>query len=98
MFNLLAFALLTAASTDEVEVPLPSEDTFDGYTAPRHFELTMGFIGGVRDETRAPYTFGSGTADSIPYAQALATPFALAPYNRTVVYGLGWELRYVGRH
>ncbi|MBK7860824.1 MAG: hypothetical protein IPJ65_19925 [Archangiaceae bacterium] len=95
--TLVVIAALLATSPD---APTPeAEDvaahpSFAGYTARRHLELTMGFLGGVRDETRNGYAFGSGTSE----ARALTGPFALAPYARTIVYGLGWETRYVTQH
>ncbi|MBL8955875.1 MAG: hypothetical protein JNK82_34190 [Myxococcaceae bacterium] len=95
----VVFTLLAAApAPEEVVAEPPLDDSFDGYTEPQHLELGMGFIGGVRDLTRAGYTFNSGTAESVAGAQALTAPFALAPYDRTVVYGLSWETRYVSQH
>src|SRR4051812_49054840 len=73
--------------------------TFAGLVAASlfgsHLEYSMGFMGGVRDETRAPYTFTRGGAEAIPYAQALAAPFASAPFNGVAVYGLSCETRLV---
>jgi len=91
------FTLLSAAPEEAVVEP-PADDTFEGYTSKRHLEIGMGFIGGVRDLTRAGYAFNSGSAEGIDGAQALATPFALAPFDRTIVYGLGWEARLVSQH
>lgn len=92
----LTAVLLSLADENLAEAPPP--DDFAGYTARHHFELTMGFLGGVRDETRAGYTFSSGSAQLGPGAEAIVTPFALTPYDRTIVYGLGWETRYVANH
>ncbi len=99
MTHILAvvFTLLSATPEEAVVEP-PPDGAFEGYTAKHHIELGMGFIGGVRDETRAGYAFNSGTAESVAGAQALATPFALAPFDRTIVYGLAWETRFVSRH
>ena len=93
--TLAALLLTLAEPTDAVP---PPQDDFAGYTSKRHLELTMGFLGGVRDETRAGYTFSSGSAELAPGAEGIVTPFALTPYDRTIVYGLGWEARYVARH
>jgi hypothetical protein len=94
--TLLTAVLLSTAVPDETQPP--PEDQFAGYAARRHLELGMGFLGGVRDETRVGFVFAGGTAESIPYAQALTTPFALKPYDRAIVYGIGWEGRYVAQH
>jgi hypothetical protein len=96
--TLAVIAALFLSAADEAPAAPPGEDGLSGYTARRHLELSMGFLGGVRDETRAGYAFSSGTADVFPHAQALATPFALAPYDRTIVSGLAWETRYVSQH
>src|SRR5438128_2638824 len=88
-----ALILLLAAAPEDPPPP-PANDDFSGYTARHHFEGSLGFLGGVRNETRGGFTFQSGTSD----AQALATPFTLAPYDRTIVYGLAIEARYVTRH
>ena len=93
----LAAVFMLLSATEENPEPPPRDD-FAGYTSQHHFELTMGFLGGMRDETRAGYAFSSGSADLVPHAEALTTPFALAPYDRTIVYGLAWETRYVARH
>jgi hypothetical protein len=88
MIKLIAMLLCAAPE----ETPAPPED--DTYTGKRHFEITMGFTGGVRDETRTGFGFTGGTSP----AQALTAPFSLAPYDRTVVYGLAWDVRYVTQH
>src|SRR5205814_492418 len=54
MIDLLAALCIAAAPP---EATTPAEDPMEAYTQPRHFELAMGFIGGVRDETRAGYAF-----------------------------------------
>jgi hypothetical protein len=41
-------AMLMCAVPEDATTP-PPDDTFDGYTDKRHFELTMGFTGGVRE-------------------------------------------------
>lgn len=101
MTTLLAVLLMTAAypEVDPQPVDAPPPDEFaETYKAPRHFEITMGFMGGVRDATRGGYAFSSGTAESIAGAQALTDPFLQAPFNRVVTYGLAWEARYVAQH
>jgi hypothetical protein len=95
--TLAVIATLFLSAAETTDAP-PPEDTFEAYTAKRHVELTMGFIGGLRDETRVGFGFNSGSASMLPYAQALTTPFALTPYDRTIVYGLSWETRYVTQH
>jgi hypothetical protein len=89
----LAAAVVLLAAAD----PAPQEEP-NPYLADRHVEISMGFVGGVRDLSHMGFTFEDGNAESIPYAQALAAPFSAAPYGGVSVYGLGGEWRYVSRH
>jgi hypothetical protein len=89
LLAVVAASLLTV--TDELPVePTPAPDT--------HFELSFGFMGGARDESRVGFIFAGGDAGSIPGASALSAPFATAPFSNLLVTGPSLEARWVQHH
>ena len=77
------------AHADEA-VPTPVSGT--------HFELSFGFLGGTRDESRSSFVFAGGSAEAVPGATALAAPFAAAPFNNIILTGPSLEARWVQHH
>src|SRR3954462_1475530 len=79
-----------AAAQEPVSEPTP-ERPADGV----HWELTLGFIGGLRDESVNGFVFHDGPAGELPGGSALVAPFAGAPYTNAIVSGPATELRVV---
>lgn len=90
--TLATLAVLLCSAASDPEAPPPRDD-FSGYGAKHHLELSLGFLGGVRDESRAGYALDSGSAGLPPRSEGSS-----APYERTIVYGAAGEVRYVARH
>lgn len=80
----------TLAQAQEVE-PTPEPST-------SHFELSVGFMGGARDESKTGFVFSGGEAALVNGAAALTAPFAAAPFNNMVLTGPSLEARWVQHH
>jgi hypothetical protein len=77
------------AEEEEEEAPEPK-----GWAQGDHFEFTMGFLAGQRSYSDTSFKFEGGTAEGIG-GGGLVAPFVKAPFDKTTVLGLRYDVRLV---